>query len=71
MVYKNLVDIHTCKQRENASRVDNAVFLLKQLGNHKLFKVGDNIVEVDFAETNKTFSDALISHFRRRENGKT
>ena len=65
---ETLVDIRTCKRREKASRVENAVFLLNQIGNHTVFKVGDDIVEIGFANTGKTLSEVLNSHFKRVAN---
>jgi len=67
---EGLIDIRTCKRREKASRVDNAVFLLEQIGNHRLFRVGDDVVEIGFTNTSKTLSDVLISHFKRQNNKK-
>jgi len=63
--YDNLADIRMCKRFDKVSRAENALLFLEQIKNHKLFKVGNNVVEISFADTERTLSSALISHFRR------
>lgn len=65
-IYDDLIDIRTCKRKEKASRAENAEFLIEQLKSHKLFKVGDDVVEIGFAETDKSLTQALTNHFRQQ-----
>lgn len=65
-IYNELIDIRTCKRKEKASRAENAEFLIEQLKSHKLFKVGDDVVEIDFAQTGKSLTQTLTNHFRHQ-----
>jgi len=62
----DLVDIRTVKMRENSSRVENALFLIEQLKSHTHFRNGDYVIEVEFMETDRTLSDALVSYLQQK-----
>lgn len=63
--YSDLVDIKTVKLRDGASRLENAMYFLEQIKNPRLFKVGDDIVELCFVG-DESLSDVLVKHFNRR-----
>ena len=65
-MYDELVDIRTVKQREQSSRMDNALFFVAQIKNHKMFRVGDDVVEIKFADTENTLSSALTSYLQQK-----
>ena len=67
--YEELVDIRTVKQREKSSRVDNALFFMEQIKIHTRFRVDRDVVEIQFADTNRTLSDALASYLQQKSRG--
>ena len=64
--YDELVDIHEVKQSTTSSRVDNAVSFLAQIKNHTLFRVGHDVVEIQFTENGKTLSSALAAYLQQK-----
>ena len=64
--YEELIDIRVVKQREKSSRLDNAFFFVEQIKKHTKFRVDRDVVEIQFAETDKTLSTALASYFRQK-----
>jgi hypothetical protein len=63
--YNALVDIKTVKLRDGVSRLENAMFFLEQIKNPRLFRVGDDIVELSFAGE-ESLSSVLVKHFNRK-----
>ena len=63
-IYDSLIDIRTCKRKEKASRTENATFLLEQIRNHTRFKVGNDVVEISFKNTEKSLTEVLSNHFK-------
>jgi hypothetical protein len=63
--YSELVDIRYVKKKEKSSRIENALFLLEQINDHKMFRVDGDIVEIRFNDTGKTLSDVLTSHLQQ------
>jgi hypothetical protein len=61
----NLVDIKTVDIDKNMSREENAKFFLEKIVDHKNFKVGNNVVKITFADTDKTLSQALANYFSK------
>jgi len=64
--YNDLVDIKTVRLREGVSRLENATYFLEQIKNPRLFRVGDDIVELCFTG-NESLSDVLVKHFNRKK----
>jgi hypothetical protein len=64
--YDELVDIRTVKRREKSSRTENARFFVEQIKTHTKFKVDRDVVEIQFAETEKTLSEALASYIQQK-----
>ena len=64
--YDELVDVRTVKQREGASRADSALFFLEQIKTHTKFRVGNDVVEIKFADTDKTLSSALTAYLQQK-----
>jgi hypothetical protein len=63
--YDDLTDIKTVKLRDGVSRLENAVYFLQQIKNPRLFRVGDDIVELCFAGE-ESLSSVLVKHFNRK-----
>lgn len=57
--YKDLIDICTTKRRENSTRMENAKFFLEQIKNPTMFRVGEDVVELEFLEENITLSNCI------------
>jgi hypothetical protein len=66
MEYAELVDIRSVKVREKSGRVDNALFFLEQIKNHKMFRVDRDVVEICFSETQKPLCSALSSYIQQK-----
>jgi uncharacterized protein (DUF4415 family) len=64
--YDELVDIRTVKQRERSSRVDNALFFVKQIKSHTRFRVDRDVVEIQFNDTGKSLSTVLASYLQQK-----
>ena len=64
--YDELVDIRTVKHCEKSSRVDNALFFIEQIKTHTKFRADHDVVEIKFADTNKTLSTALASYIQQK-----
>ena len=64
--YDELVDIREVKQRERSSRVDNALFFVEQIKNHTKFRVGRDVVEIHFADTDKTLGAGLAAYLSQK-----
>jgi hypothetical protein len=64
--YAELVDIRLVKRKEKSGRAENALFFLEQIKNHKKFRVDRDVVEIQFAETEKTLSVALASYIQQK-----
>ena len=64
--YADLVDIRSVKRKEKSSRVENALFFLEQINNHRIFRVDRDVVEIQFSESEKTLSAALVSYIQQK-----
>ena len=64
--YDELVDIRTVKQREQSSRIDNALFFVEQIKTHTKFRVDRDVVEIQFSDTGKTLQSALTSYLQQK-----
>jgi len=64
--YENLIDITTIKQLEQSSRVDNALFFISQIKDHTKFRVDRDVIEIKFADTKNTLSNAIISYLQQK-----
>jgi len=64
--YDELVDIRTVKLREKSSRVENALFFLEQIKSHTHFRNGRDVIQIQFAETDRTLSVALASYLQQK-----
>ena len=64
--YANLIDIRSVKRKEKSSRVDNAIFFIEQIKNHKKFKVDQDVVEIQFVGKSRTLSASLASYIQEK-----
>ena len=64
--YDELVDIRGVKRRENSSRMDNALFFMEQIKDHRRFRVDRDVVEIQFADNGKTLKSALTSYLKQK-----
>lgn len=58
--YMDLVDICTVKRRENSTRIENARFFLEQIKNPTMFRVGEDVVVLEFLDDLDTLSNCIL-----------
>ena len=63
--YNELVDIKTVKQKEGASRLENAMYFLEQIKTPHKFRVGNDVVELCFVGE-ESLTDVLAKHINRK-----
>jgi hypothetical protein len=66
MDYSELVDVCDVHVKQGAGRMENALLFLRQIKQHNKFRVGRDVVELQFSNASSTLSEALASYIQEK-----